>query len=368
MVILLKNTAPTNKAGIVYLRFLLKNICKRDIMGVTDMGGDDMYIIADVEWVENARGKTSPTQISAVRVDENWEIIDDFSSFVRPIDSSFVAWNHVAYTGGDPIDFLEASSCTAVFSKFVKWAGDDVICWWHTSSEKVYSYICRVVLRKEEPQAPVILRDHIFSFLDGERNVLGSAYEIARARGIEAPGEMHNSWNDVIAILNLFKGIRFPQDRLLLSPSKPVQHKKPATSKPKKRANADLRYQYDVASGLLHLNGCFLLPTEGDIRGYATLKKAIMDGYNACDCVKNELWQVKQDMISDEIKRTSYNYIYIPERLVFHRRDCPSLYNSVRILGSEKYKTAIESGRSPCKICRPTIEDEIFNSAGMKKR
>ena len=100
-----------------------------------------MYVIADVEWVENAQKKASPTQISAVRVDENWEIIDDFSEFVRPMNASFHTWDHIAYTGGEPINFLEASSCSAVFSRFVKWVGDDVICWWHESSKEMFSFI-----------------------------------------------------------------------------------------------------------------------------------------------------------------------------------------------------------------------------------
>ena len=38
-----------------------------------------MYIIADVEWVENYLYKRSPTQLSAVRVDENWEIVEEES-------------------------------------------------------------------------------------------------------------------------------------------------------------------------------------------------------------------------------------------------------------------------------------------------
>ena len=39
-----------------------------------------MYIIADVEWVQNEQNKQSPTQLAAVRVDDEWNIIDDFTA------------------------------------------------------------------------------------------------------------------------------------------------------------------------------------------------------------------------------------------------------------------------------------------------
>ena len=77
-----------------------------------------MYIIADVEWVQNKENKQSPTQLSAVRVDSEWNIIDEFSSYIRPMDASFHDWKHVAYAGGKPEDFLYARNCHNVFTSF----------------------------------------------------------------------------------------------------------------------------------------------------------------------------------------------------------------------------------------------------------
>ena len=85
-----------------------------------------MYIIADVEWVENQLHKCSPTQLSAVRVDENWEIIDDFSSYIKPLNPSFYDWDHVAYTGGSPTDFKNAPHCFDIFKSFNEWVGEDI--------------------------------------------------------------------------------------------------------------------------------------------------------------------------------------------------------------------------------------------------
>ena len=72
----------------------------------------------DVEWVENQLYKKSPTQLSGVRVNEKWEIIDSFSSFIRPMNSSFYDWEHMAYAGGIPSDFIYAPSCFNVFKSF----------------------------------------------------------------------------------------------------------------------------------------------------------------------------------------------------------------------------------------------------------
>ena len=89
-----------------------------------------MYIVADVEWVQNQWSQKSPTQLSAARVDENWNTVEEFHACIRPMDSSFHDWNHVAYTGGSPEDFLYAKSCYTVFEAFHRWVGEDTVCWW----------------------------------------------------------------------------------------------------------------------------------------------------------------------------------------------------------------------------------------------
>ena len=70
-----------------------------------------MYVIADVEWVQNQTNKQSPTQLSAVRVDENWEIVEDFSTYIKPMNPTFYDWKHVAYAGGKPDQFIHAPHC-----------------------------------------------------------------------------------------------------------------------------------------------------------------------------------------------------------------------------------------------------------------
>jgi len=311
-----------------------------------------MYIVADVEWVENELHKKSPTQLAAVRVNENWEIIDDFSSFIRPMNPSFYDWGHVAYAGGIPSNFTHAPHCYDVFKDFNEWVGEDTICWWYKPSAEIHAFVNRVVLKAKTPKQPMILSEYIPGFLNGEGVCRGGAYRIARERGISVPSVEHDSWNDVMAILYLFRGIEFPQSALSLPPVKP----EPKVSKP---ANIELEYQYDVKAALLHKKGCPLIPEDAEVLGFGSLKTPMQKKYKACSCVSEELRQAKRARVIDEISRTHYTYMYAEKGKVFHRYDCGLLHNADHVLGSVKYDTIAKKGLRPCQVCNPSPDDEL---------
>ena len=309
-----------------------------------------MYIVADVEWVENHLYKKSPTQLSAVRVDENWEIVDDFSSFIRPMNPSFYDWGHVAYAGGVPSDFTHAPQCFDVFKSFNEWVGDDTICWWYSPSADMHAFVNRVVLKGQTPKLPIILSEYMPGFLNGEGVCRGGAYKIARARNISVPSTEHDSWNDVMAILYLFREIEFPQAALALPPVKPA----PKISKP---ANVDLDYQYDVKAELLHKKGCPLIPEDAEVLGYGTLKTPMQKKFKACSCAREDLRQAKRARVIDEINRTHYTFMYAEKSKVFHRYDCGLLHNAEHVLGAVKYDTIAKKGLRPCRVCNPSPDD-----------
>ena len=58
-----------------------------------------MFVLMDIEWIENQIHYITPTQIAAMRVDEQWRCHNRFYSRIRPRDSSFHQWTHMAYTG-----------------------------------------------------------------------------------------------------------------------------------------------------------------------------------------------------------------------------------------------------------------------------
>lgn len=66
--------------------------------------------------------------------------------------------------------------------------------------------------------------------------------------------------------------------------------------------------------------------------------------------------EVDQRIINAQmIERTQYNYIYLKDSTVFHKRNCKLCLNAKtkeRILGSIYYETAAKNHR-PCKVCNP---------------
>ena len=55
------------------------------------------------------------------------------------------------------------------------------------------------------------------------------------------------------------------------------------------------------------------------------------------------------------LERTGYNFVYLKNSPVFHRRDCKiclAAKSTAEILGSVYYETAAEA-RRPCRVCNP---------------
>lgn len=98
-----------------------------------------MFVIMDMEWILSYNRVPCPTQIAAVRVDRFWRQWGDFSSLIRPRDSSCHKWNHIAYTGADKEAYLEARSARSVFRSLFQWLrDDDILLWWKESAMHVF--------------------------------------------------------------------------------------------------------------------------------------------------------------------------------------------------------------------------------------
>ena len=53
-----------------------------------------MYELTDREWVKNRQGQNRLTQLSAVRVDADWNTVDTFSALIGPKSSELAQWEH----------------------------------------------------------------------------------------------------------------------------------------------------------------------------------------------------------------------------------------------------------------------------------
>ena len=90
-----------------------------------------MYVLIDMEWVDNKEGRCHPSQLAAMRVNEKWERQELFSMRIQPPDETFHIWDHVGYTGGYANEFLGAPPAKEVFKMLRQWLQpEDVLCWW----------------------------------------------------------------------------------------------------------------------------------------------------------------------------------------------------------------------------------------------
>lgn len=315
-----------------------------------------MFVLADMEWVTNAAGHFSPTQLAATRVNENWNKIDSIDSFIRPRDSEFHEWEHVAYTGGTATDFIYARSAYHVFEYFRNWLKeDDVILWWYSESEELYEKFIKMVLKCDENHKMISINRHVYKFLAGQENSRGNTYRIAEARGIDVRNELkHNAKNDVRVMRELMAFLSYPQEKLLIPIPEPKTKDREQIPK-----GEELPYQYDINTNVIHKNGCEKLKdVETITRGYPSFKTALRKGFEPCECCKEEYREAFRERNIDIIERTEYTYLYTPDSDVFHKYTCGLMLNAKDIKGCRSYKTVEKTGKRPCKICNPTPRDK----------
>lgn len=306
-----------------------------------------MFIIADIEWTTENYFIQMPTQLAAVKVDEKWKIISKFSSLIKPLENSGKNWDHVAFTGAAPRDFLNAKSAYNVFLDFQRWlCEDDVILWWHSDSEKLFKMLTENILKIEEKHKSMSINRYVRSFIFGDPNCFGDTYYFASEKGIAANNNLkHCSENDVHVLQMLMAEIKFPAEFFSM----------PLNEENKDFLNAHLPFQYDEKTNIIHLKGCEKISSE-QTKGFSSLITAVKRKYEPCECIKKQFMAALKEKNADIIKRSNYNFIYSSSSDVFHKRCCPYMFYAREILGTVKYKTAEATGRRPCRHCCPEPE------------
>lgn len=308
-----------------------------------------MFVIADMEWITNSVGHQSPAQLAALRVDEEWKVVDEFSAFIRPRDREFCDWEHIAYTGGSISDFMYAESAHNVLDKFQNWLNvDDVLLWWYSESENLFKKLVAIILKIADVHQSVSVAPYVYAHLAGQSCSRGNLYKIAEARGVlTRPNLKHYSKNDVRVICELMVKISYPQAALLQPVVKPPKKEKKPVIYP---------YCYDPQTNLFHVADC---PTIDGVetQGYETMKSAFRKGFEPCKCCKKEYKTAFRERNIDIIARTEYTYIYSPNSSVFHKYTCGLMHSAKDIMGTCKYENIIKTERRPCKVCNPTPYD-----------
>lgn len=317
------------------------------------------YIIADIEWIEKG-SYINPTQISAVKVNSDWNGVSHFSEKIKPRSEHFYIWNHIAYTGGTADSFISARSAYHVLQDFDNWlAEDDIVLWWFSTGKDTYSTLMKSIHKRVPPQKQLVLRNYLNCFLNGKRYNKWNSYDTARALSLPKRGKEHDSFADVLIVKDILKAINFPQKLLEEEPFCTDKRDK-AIPRPY------MGYVYDSRANLLHIAGC------QEIGGNAVftnnLSRYIKKKVPPCPvCLQKEYNESKKQIYKDTVKRAYFKYVYTPNSKVFHRASCKLMHYSIAVAGCQKYITAVNSGRRPCKICNPTVDDEQKNKPKRSK-
>lgn len=309
-----------------------------------------MYVIADIEWVTTCDGRISPLQLAAVRVDESWNQINSYFTYIKPIDSSFRDWTQPACNGGSKNDFLTARSAAEVFSDILLWLGGDTLLWWLGQSKELFNTLAVDLLGDTQLPEAISISEYVQAFLEGQPHARSNVYTLAASLGVKTKHRLkHCSDNDVRVIRQLMQAIKYPQSELL----------NPAVLSESKNAALNCPYIYDKSTNTIHAHGCTNIP-DGELWGYTNFTTAIKRGYKVCKCCKSEYLAVLKERNRDIISRVRYNYVYSTESKVFHKPTCKTILSAKVIKGSERYETAVKSGRTPCRLCNPVpIEKPI---------
>ena len=318
-----------------------------------------MYVLMDLEWVTNKHLHFSPTQIGAMRVNDAWEQQSVFYSRIRPRDGSFYNWKHIGYTGGTALDYLHSPGIHHVLTKLEEWLqDDDIICIWAKDAKNILKSSYNLVLNKKVAQRIVIIGDYVYPLLKETGIQKGGAYRLASIYGLDAPKPKHHSENDVIAMQLALKAIGFSPELFLKSPPQKISDNSQESVAPKavNPWSENAPYQYDRNARIIHRKGCPEIPSGADLLGYDTLRIALSKQYEVCPaCLAYEIKIANRERNQDIINRTEYNFIFVENSEVFHRRDCGLILSTHGVIhGTVYYNTCEETGRRPCKCCNPS--------------
>lgn len=289
-----------------------------------------MYVLMDLEWFCTRRGTILPTQLAALRVNENWRELDRFFSRIKPDCSGTPDWTHMAFYGGKPEDFLCAPTLSVALRSLHMWLQrDDVLCWWAEEAPKVFKRLYTPLLHTPILQAPPavthrVLLDYVSPALTSRDIAQENPYKIAASLGLTVPTPAHCSEHDVQTIQAVLQALDFPQENLR-------SRAKRRTSRYGSRHNpvhADMSYQLDAATGLLHRKDCDDIPDGAVLSGFASFKPCLSGKARPCPCLMEEYRRAKRKRNQSIIDRSQYNFVYAKTSPVFHRRECSRILSA----------------------------------------
>ena len=249
-----------------------------------------MIVLLDLEWIDS--GRKYLTQLSAARVDEQWNEVETINRLVRPMPGCLRDRNHMALGGYMLEAFTNGVSVNDCMTDFAEWLiPDDTILVWARSNMRFMAELWTWLIGDTMPKmisAASKVRALCANRTDRD---FGQPYELLADFGEHAPEPEHRASNDVEVMRRLFSHVGLSLKHFEKTPPMPP----PPPRYTQRERNQKL------------------------------------------------------------IDKSQYNYVFLKGSEVFHRRSCKiclSAKSQTDILGSVYYETAAKS-RRPCKLCNP---------------
>ncbi len=306
-----------------------------------------MFVLVDLEWQEISSKRYNPTQLAALRVDADLNVTEEFFCRCRPHAARFYNALHIAYAGGSAEDFFNADSAYDVLEKFLNWISiDDELLWWSEEAPVVLDRLLSAIHRTKLPNRSRCIRSAFKRCVDDGKRKRGGLYSLAEIRDVAAQTPEHCSIGDVYVLHGLLRAVGF-QPEWLERPAAPVEV---TPAKPQ-----HFPYWVDTQTGLAHTQGCPDL--FGTTAGYGVgkLETAIRHEAKPCPvCCRLEWQKALKARNEDVVRRSDCGFFYLKGGKVFHTAECSILLRSAKPpFGITYYKSCIERGLRPCKICKP---------------
>ncbi len=323
-------------------------------------------VLIDIEWVKNKNNDICLSQIGAIKVASNWDIIDRYATIVKPLNSSFTNWAQQGFTGWKPQDFLHAIPSTKAIQNFIKWLDTtSTIIVWDSEQEEMFHQIFDDALGNNHSLKYVIINPYFAYLLSDHKVYKMNQYQVANRLGAPSGLLQHNAINDVDTMLSVIRAKELNSNMLeTLAPT----IEKEATCNAEEKPVELLPYQIDTDEKVLHKAGCALLVLEHHRKGYRSIDECLRKQLKACpECIADELLNARRAYNEGYLTRKKINFVYLPGSKVFHRSDCSRVLSAPAINTLNTYKRCIDKGLQPCPKCKPEpeyvqLDEEVYES------
>lgn len=322
-----------------------------------------MYVLVDFEWIQ--RGEhIKPTQLAAIRVDENWNTISEFSGIFMHKKISSSDWAHIAYTGVSATDVENGEDKKTLIRRFYRWIkDDDILLFWHYETKHVF-------IKQFEEIVQELKKLRMYHL----RVTLKESYGISTPNPYITATELnldvdfiqcHNSVYDLLITQKTLKIIAPNQSVLSENLEK---YKEITLIKPKKNPDPHplprTGYVYNTKTKELHRSSCSKAIIDDHTKKYKFkhISHLITIKCNLCDCCKKEYLLNTRKYNEKILNNPQYNYFFGKYNNAFHTKDCHHAHSLRNIVGVGNYETAINYGKVPCKICNPINSTPVKSS------